>query len=115
MRYSQASRCGTPLLSTVFDFKVRPGTGVQPQSLIRILASAIFFIQLYSAIAVLATCPRTQGYRKETLFHTKRRSGRDRESNPGHLLGRHAASLDAEPSTAPWDSDSLSPNLWVIF
>jgi hypothetical protein len=47
-----------------------------------------FFIQLYSAIAVLATCPRMQGYRKETLFHTKHRSGGDRESNPGHLLGR---------------------------
>jgi hypothetical protein len=34
-------------------------------------------------LAVLA-----QGYRKEPLFHTKHRSGRDRESNPGHLLGR---------------------------
>jgi hypothetical protein len=30
----------------------------------------------------------SQGYRKMPLFHTKRRSGRDRESNPGHLLGR---------------------------
>jgi hypothetical protein len=36
------------------------------------------FIQLYRAIAVLATCHRTQGYRKMPLFHTKRRSGRDR-------------------------------------
>jgi hypothetical protein len=43
---------------------------------------------IYSAIAVLATCPRTQGYRKEPLFHTKRRPGRYRESNPGHLLDR---------------------------
>jgi hypothetical protein len=42
MRYSQASRCGTPSLSTVFDFKVRPGTGVQPQSLNRLLATANF-------------------------------------------------------------------------
>jgi hypothetical protein len=32
--------------------------------------------------------PLTQGYRKEPLFHTKRSSGRDRESNPGHLHGR---------------------------
>jgi hypothetical protein len=27
-----------------------------------------FFIHLYSAIAVLATCPQTQGYRKEPTF-----------------------------------------------
>jgi hypothetical protein len=47
-----------------------------------------FFIQLYSA--TLATWPRTQGYRKMRLFHTKRRSGRDRESNPGHLIGRQS-------------------------
>jgi hypothetical protein len=37
----------------------------------------------------LRTCPLTQGYRKEPLCHTKRRSG------------RQAASLDAPPSTTP--------------
>jgi hypothetical protein len=42
MRYSQASRCGTPLLLTVFYFKVRPGTGVQPQSINRLLATTNF-------------------------------------------------------------------------
>jgi hypothetical protein len=30
----------------------------------------------------------TQGYRKEPLFHSKRRSVRDRESNPSHLRGK---------------------------
>jgi hypothetical protein len=30
----------------------------------------------------------TQGYRKEPLFHTKSRSGRDWELNPGHLHTR---------------------------
>jgi hypothetical protein len=66
----------------------RVNTDSPTSSLHRLLATAIFFIQLYSAIAVLAMCPRTQGYRKMPLFHTKRRSGRDWESNPGHLLGR---------------------------
>jgi hypothetical protein len=41
-----------------------------------------------------------QGYRKEQLFHTKRRSGRDRESNPEPPAWQ-AASLDARPSTTP--------------
>jgi hypothetical protein len=44
----------------------------------------LFFIQYIS----IATCSRMQGYRKEPLFYTKRSSGRDRVSNPGHLLGR---------------------------
>jgi hypothetical protein len=63
----------TPLLLTGF-FTLKSDTG-QESNLKGLLANAFFFIQLYSAIAVLATCPRTQGYRKEPLFHTKRRSG----------------------------------------
>jgi hypothetical protein len=84
-----------------FDVKVRPGTpgltnnpGLHRQSNLKSPQTTCycnFFIHLYSAIAVLAPCPRTQGYRKEPLFHTKRRSGRDRESNPGHLLARRSA------------------------
>jgi hypothetical protein len=42
-----------------------------------------------------------QGYRKEQLFHTKCRSGRDRESNPEPPAWQ-AASLDAQPSTTPF-------------
>jgi hypothetical protein len=41
-----------------------------------------------------------QGYRKEQLFHTKHRSGRDRESNPEPPAWQ-AASLEARPSTTP--------------
>jgi hypothetical protein len=75
-----------------FDFKVRPRTpatnpGLLRQSNLKSPQTTCywnFFIQLYSAIAVLATCPQTQGYRKKPLFHTKRSSGRNRESNPGH-------------------------------
>jgi hypothetical protein len=48
-------------------------------------------IQLYSAIAVLATCPRTQGYRKEPLFHTKRRSGRDQATCLAGSVSRRSA------------------------
>jgi hypothetical protein len=46
------------------------------------------FNQLYSAIAVLAACPGRKVTEKSQLFHTNRRSGRDRGSNPGHLRGR---------------------------
>jgi hypothetical protein len=35
-----------------------------------------FFYPTIQCNCRLATCPRTQGYRKEPLFHTKRRSGR---------------------------------------
>jgi hypothetical protein len=38
-----------------------------------------------------------QGYRKEPLFHTKRRSDRDRESNPGHLHGRQCRKTLSHP------------------
>jgi hypothetical protein len=66
MRYSQASRCGT-FAFDCFDFKVRPGSPgltnipgsaqtVQPQVSTDYLLLQTFFIQLYSAIAVLATC-----------------------------------------------------------
>jgi hypothetical protein len=55
-----------------FDFKVRPGTpatnpGRHRQSNLKSPQTTCycnFFIQLYSAIAVLATCPQTQGYIK---------------------------------------------------
>jgi hypothetical protein len=57
MRYTQASRCGTPLLSTVFDFKVRPGTGVQPQSLNRLLATAIFLSNYTVQLQCLQRAP----------------------------------------------------------
>jgi hypothetical protein len=97
--------CGIPrpqdvghLLCNCFDFKVRLGTpgltnnlGLHRQSSLKSPQTTCycnFFIQLYSAIAVLATCPWTQGCRKEPLFHTRHRSVRDRESNPGQLLGR---------------------------
>jgi hypothetical protein len=65
-------------------------------------ATVIFLTHFIISLAVLEsvqqswrTCPLMQGYRKETLFHfhTKRRSGRDRESSPGHLVGRQR--LDA--------------------
>jgi hypothetical protein len=54
-----------------FDLKVRPGTpatnpGLHRQSDLKSPQTTCycnFFIQLYSAIAVLATCPRAQGYK----------------------------------------------------
>jgi hypothetical protein len=54
------------------------------------------FIQLYSAIAVLAMCPRSQGYIKRQFYRTNCRSGR--ASSPG-LPAWHAAALTAQPST----------------
>jgi hypothetical protein len=50
--------------------------------------TAIFLTRFIISIAVLEKVPLTKGYRKEPLFHTKRRSIPDWESNPGHLLGR---------------------------
>jgi hypothetical protein len=38
-------------------------------------ATAIFLTFFVISIAVLKNVPLTQGYRKEPLFHTKRRSG----------------------------------------
>jgi hypothetical protein len=49
-------------------------------------ATANFLTHFIISIAVLENVPLTQGYRKEPLFHTKRRYGRDRESNPGPCL-----------------------------
>jgi hypothetical protein len=96
MRYSQASRCGTPLLSTVLTLKSDPGHRRQTQVCTdsptsksqHTLATASFLTHFIISIAVLENVPLTQGYRKEPLFHTKRRSGLDRESNPGHLHSR---------------------------
>jgi hypothetical protein len=42
-------------------------------------------------------CPLTQGYRKEPPFHSKRRSGWDRESNPGHLRGKQRCKTLCHP------------------
>jgi hypothetical protein len=47
-------------------------------------ATANFLTHFIISIAVLENQNVTQGYRKEPLFHAKRRSGRDRELNPGH-------------------------------
>jgi hypothetical protein len=47
-------------------------------------ATANFLTHFLISIAVLENVPPDA----ELLFHTKHRSGRDRESNPGHLLGR---------------------------
>jgi hypothetical protein len=60
--------------------------------------------------SILLQCLRRAPGRRVTEkshFSTKRRSGRDRESNPGHLMAGkpgnqetwQAASLDAQPST----------------
>jgi hypothetical protein len=57
----------------------------------------IFFIQLNSAITVLATCLRTQGYRKEPTFHTIHRSGVE----PGPPAWQ-AAAITAQLSTTTW-------------
>jgi hypothetical protein len=78
-------------LDCFLTYKVRPRTGIQPQSLNRLRGTAHFLANYTVQLQCLQTCPRTQGYRKEPLFHTKRRSGRDRESNPGHLLARRSA------------------------
>jgi hypothetical protein len=52
-----------------------------------LLLLQIFNLSIIS-IAVLENVSPTQGYRKGYLFHTNRRSGWDRESNPVHLRGR---------------------------
>jgi hypothetical protein len=66
-------------------------------------ATAIFLTYFIISIAVLENVPPGAGLQKKShLFHSKRRSGRDRESNPGHLRGKHAAAaLTAKPSTTP--------------
>jgi hypothetical protein len=93
MRYTtstrnQASRCGNTFTFGCFDFKVKPGTQQQTRvckdsptsfEVSTDLGYCKVFIRLYSAIAVFATCPRTQGCR---FFRTNCRSGR--ASNLGH-------------------------------
>jgi hypothetical protein len=61
--------------------------GPRPQE---IFASANANFNLFIiSIAVLENVPPYAGLQKKIqLFHTNRRSGRDRGSNPGHLLGR---------------------------
>jgi hypothetical protein len=75
LRRPRPQDAGTPSFLAVFtsESDSGPGKGLHrqsdlPQSLHRLFATAIFFIQLYSAIAMLARCPRTQGYRKEPTF-----------------------------------------------
>jgi hypothetical protein len=66
MPYYQVSRCGAPLLLTAFDFKVRPGTGVQPQIFNRLLATASFF----SIYTVQLQClQRAPGHRVTEKSH----------------------------------------------
>jgi hypothetical protein len=62
------------------------------------LLSLLKNINLYIiSIAVLENVPPTQGYKKEPLFHTNCRSGRDRGSNPGHLRGRQRRKTLSHP------------------
>jgi hypothetical protein len=76
-----------------FDSKVGPGAppllkAPHSQSNLKspqTLATAKNLTHLSSQLQCLRTCPLTQGYRKKPLFHTKRESGRDRDSNPGFL------------------------------
>jgi hypothetical protein len=78
------------------------------------LATATFLTHFIISIAVRENVPLTQGYRKETLFHTKRRSGWDRESNPGQAtcvagsVARRSAIHYAFTGTrVPNESDSI--------
>jgi hypothetical protein len=67
MRYSQASRCGTPSLSTVFDLKADPGhrvslitrvnTDSPTSSLHRLLATAIFLSNYTVQLQCLQRAP----------------------------------------------------------
>jgi hypothetical protein len=52
-----------------------------------------FFLRMYPSILSFETINKLKlsfecGIPRMPLFHNKRRSGRDRESNPAHLLGR---------------------------
>jgi hypothetical protein len=62
------------------------------------------FIQLFSAIAVLATCPSRRVTETSQLLHTNHRSGRNWGSNPGHLRGRQ----QHQPLSRPLRLASLS-------
>jgi hypothetical protein len=76
---------GTPSILAVLTSKSDLGPGGKPRSAQTVLSHSKsradlgcckVLIQQYSAIAVLATCPRTQGYRKSQFFRTYCRSGR---------------------------------------
>jgi hypothetical protein len=79
---TQATKCGSTFAFVCIDFRFRsrtwrgsaPTVHPVPKSR-KILAAAILY-PLYSAIAVLALCPQTQGYRKSQLFRTNGRSDR---------------------------------------
>jgi hypothetical protein len=66
MRYSQASRCGTPSLSTVFDFKVRPGTPglTNNPGLHRLLATVIFLSNYTVQLQCLQRAPERRDTEK---------------------------------------------------
>jgi hypothetical protein len=88
---------GTPSLSSVLtsESDSGPGKGLHrqsnlPRSLHRLQ------IQLYSAIAVVATCPRMRVTEKSQLFLTNCRSGWDRESNPAFDHSTFRSSRDEE-------------------
>jgi hypothetical protein len=128
MRYSQASRCGTPSLSTVLTLKSDSGHRRQTrvcteQSNLKspqITCYCIFFIQLYSAITVLATCPRTQGYRKDfsTLNVGLARTGNQTQATclAGSVARRSA--IHSHPYCRP-GADYVTPdkkiNVFSIF
>jgi hypothetical protein len=91
------------------------------------LATANILTHFIISMAVLWNVPLTRRRvtEKSHFFHTKPRSGRYRESNPGHLLGNwQAVSLDAQPSTTPRKSiygtaadnnDVFTPPLELFF
>jgi hypothetical protein len=60
-----------------------------------------FVIYLYSQLQCLRMCPRQRVTEKRHLFHTNRRSGRDRGSNHGPPASQAAAQAAQPSSTTP--------------
>jgi hypothetical protein len=77
MRYSQTSRCGTPLLSTVLTLKSDPGhrrqtwvcTDSPTSSLHRLLATAIFYPTIQCNCSA-CNVPSDAGLQKRSTFFT---------------------------------------------
>jgi hypothetical protein len=106
LRGPRPQDAGTPLLSSVLtsESDLGPGKGLHgqsnlPGSLHRLLTNANLLTHFIILIAVLENVPLDSGLQKRSrhLFHSKRRSGRDRESNPGHLLGRQRCKTLSHP------------------
>jgi hypothetical protein len=90
---TQASRCGTPsLLATVLTLKSDPERPLfkgAAQSVSTDLGYCNLFNPFYNFnCSAWERAPWRRVTEKSHFFHTKRRSDRDRESNPGHLWGR---------------------------